>query len=331
MRILTLFVALFSLLGVPMQTAAQSNALLDIKEWEVPWRGSRPRDPFVESGDSVWFVGQVGDYLAHLTPSTGAMTRVDLEPGTGPHNLIVGEDGKIWFAGNRRGYIGVFDPITQSIEKINMPDRRAGDPHTLIFGQTGDIWFTVQQGNFVGRLDPQSRSVTLISVPTRNALPYGIADAPDGTIWVALLGTSKLASVDPATGVLIEHQLPRTDARPRRVSVTSDGRVWYVDFVGGQLGVLNPTTGIIKEWVLPAGRRARPYGMEVDSQDRIWLVQTGPRPNIFIGFDPARERFINATPIPSGAGSVRHMNYHAPTGSVWFGTDANTVGRAKVE
>jgi len=25
------------------------------------------------------------------------------------------------------------------------------------------------------------------------------------------------------------------------------------------------------------------------------------------------------------------MDYHAPTGTIWFGTDANTIGRAKVK
>jgi virginiamycin B lyase len=97
------------------------------------------------------------------------------------------------------------------------------------------------------------------------------------------------------------------------------------------LGVLEPQNGSIKEWQLPSGRRSRPYGMEVDSNDRLWLVETGPSPNRFVGFDPATEQFIRSTPIPSGAGSVRHMNYHQPSGTIWFGTDANTVGRAIVE
>jgi virginiamycin B lyase len=39
---------------------------------------------------------------------------------------------------------------------------------------------------------------------------------------------------------------------------------------------------------------------------------------------------ISVTEIPSGAGTVRHMDYHAPTSSVWFGTDHETLGRANV-
>jgi virginiamycin B lyase len=68
--------------------------------------------------------------------------------------------------------------------------------------------------------------------------------------------------------------------------------------------------------------------MAIDDQDRIWFVETGPRPNRFVGFDTGTETFISETDIPSGGGSVRHMYYHQPTQSIWFGTDSNMLGRA---
>ena len=111
---------------------------------------------------------------------------------------------------------------------------------------------------------------------------------------------------------------------------TGDGRVYYVDYARGRLGRLDPQTGEVREWVMPSGAGARPYGMAVDAQDRIWFVETGPRPNRLVGFRPDTGAFFSITPIPTGAGSVRHMDYHAPTGTVWFGTDANTIGRARL-
>ncbi len=212
-----------------------------------------------------------------------------------------------------------------------MPDRAARDPHTLAFDGNGALWFTVQGGNFVGRLNPALGSVDLVAVPSRGARPYGIAIAPDGTPWVALFGTPKLASIDPQTLALREHPLPRPEARPRRIGVTSDGRVWYVDHRAGFVGALTPATGAIAEWQLPAGARARPYGMAVDDRDRVWIVETGPSPNTLVGFDPATARFFSETPIPSGAGSVRHMVFDPATGALWFGTDAGTLGRARID
>jgi virginiamycin B lyase len=125
-------------------------------------------------------------------------------------------------------------------------------------------------------------------------------------------------------------ELPNQRARPRRLAVTSDDLVWYVDYARGFLARLDPTTGAIREWAAPGGAAALPYAMTVDDADRLWFVETGPRPNRLVGFDSRTELFFSVTAIPSGGGSVRHMVFHRPTRTIWFGTDANTIGRAHV-
>ncbi len=311
--------------------SSQPGGAVQIDEWSVPYEASRPRDPFAVDGRSVWFVGQRTGYIARLDVADGAFEKVDLPEGEGPHNLIVGSDGIVWYAGNRTGVIGRHDPETGEIEEIAMPDEAARDPHTLIFdADESHIWFTVQGGNFIGRLATDGREVDLIPVLTERARPYGVKLAPDGTVWVALFGTNKLAKVDPETLALTEIDLMRDEARPRRIEVGEDGRVWYVDYAGGRLGVYNPLTGDFAEWPAPSGEGARPYGTAMDDRGRVWFVETGPEPNLFVGFDPATEEFFASAPVPSGGGTVRHMHFHGPTGAVWFGTDANTIGRALV-
>jgi len=304
---------------------------VDIKEWKVPYENSRPRDPFAETADSVWFVGQAAGYVGHLDASTGEIVKYDLPEGEGPHNLIVGKDGVVWYAGNRTGVIGRFDPQTKEIEEIAMPDAAARDPHTLVFDEgEKNIWFTVQGGNFMGRLNIESRKVDLVRSKTERSRPYGIKIAPDGSVWVALFGTSKLARIDADTLELTEIDLPREQARPRRLEIISDGRVFYGDYAKGVLGAYDPQSGAFKEWPMPQGADARPYGMATDADDRIWMVATGVAPNLLVGFDPHTEKYISETAIPSGGGSVRHMHFHAPSGAIWFGTDTNYVGRALV-
>jgi len=305
---------------------------LDIKEWEVPYERSVPRDPFAESATSVWFVGQGGGYLANLDAESGEFTRIPLKEGSGPHNLIVGSDGAVWYAGNLNRLIGRYDPATAAIEEIAMPDEAARDPHTLIFDEDEKhIWFTVQHGNMMGRLDVGSRSVDLISSRTPGSRPYGIKLAPDGSVWVVLFGSNKLARIDRNTLEHDEIELPHADSRPRRLEVLEDGRVWYVDYSRGSLGVYNPTDESFGEWPLPQGERSLPYGMASDSSGKLWMVASGVQPNVFLGFDPATESFFSETEIESGGGTIRHMHYHEPSGTVWFGTDTNFVGRAVVE
>ncbi len=305
---------------------------LDIREWQVPYEESRPRDPFAETESSVWFVGQRTGYLAHLDANSGEFTQVPLKEGSGPHNLIVGSDGIVWYAGNRNRLIGRYDPQSGDIEEIMMPDEEARDPHTLVFDANEEnIWFTVQGGNMMGRLNIETRKVDLLKSRTERSRPYGIKMAPDGSVWVVLFGSNRLAHIDPGTMTHEEIEIPRPEARPRRMEVTADGNVWYVDYAMGVLGRYNPADESFAEWQMPQGEGARPYGMASDSRGRLWMVATGVQPNVFVGFDPATEEFFNATEVGSGGGTIRHMHYHEPSGAVWFGTDTNYVGRAIVE
>ena len=325
LKIVAIAAAIFS-------AATIAAAELDIREWQVPYEESRPRDPYAESESSVWFVGQRSGYLAHLNAATGEFTKVELKDGSGPHNLIVGSDGIVWYAGNRNRLIGRYDPEAKEIEEIMMPDEAARDPHTLIFDRNEEnIWFTVQGGNMMGRLNIATRKVDLIQSRTGGSRPYGIKLAPDDSIWVVLFGTHKLAHIDPLTLEFREIELPRTNARPRRLEVTADGMVWYVDYAQGMLGRYDAEKDAFNEWQMPQGQLAKPYGMASDSRGMLWMVASGVQPNVFIGFNPATEEFINGTEIDSGGGTIRHMHYHEPSGAVWFGTDTNYVGRAIVE
>ena len=310
--------------------AAQADKPPVIKEWPVPWAETRPRDPYLDpTTNRIWFCGQTGDYLAYFVPTTGEFRRYELDPRTGPHNLVVDKQGFVWYSGNLAAHIGRLDPRDGSITKYPMPDPMVRDPHTLIFDRNGDIWFTAQGGNAIGKLTVATGRVQLLMVPTPRARPYGIKLDSRGHPWVVLFGTNKLATVDPATMQLREITLPRAETRPRRMEITLDDRVWYGDYAGGMLGVYDPASGKVREWPLPGGANARPYAMVRDDQDRVWVVETS-RPNRFVSFDSKTEQFSEETLVPSGGGTVRHMVYDAATKSIWFGSDANTIGKAVV-
>lgn len=318
-----------TLFTLPVHAPAQEADELEIREWDVPWDNSRPRDPWVGGPDRIWFVGQTGDYVATLNPESGEFHRFDLEPGTGPHTVI--SDGRgAWYAGNRARHIGLIDPASGEIEKIMMPGDGRGDVHTMDFTSGGDIWFTVQHGNQIGFLETATRTITLYDVPTAQARPYGLVVDGNDRPWVVLFGSHKLATVE-ADGSVTEIDLPRTEARPRRLAVTGDGKVWYVDYADGWLGRYDPASGEIREWRAPGAADARPYAMSADSEGRLWFVETGMLPNRFVGFDPNSERFTAPLAIRSGGGTVRHMVHDPDTRSIWFGTDTHTIGQARLK
>jgi virginiamycin B lyase len=307
-----------------------AGPVVPIKEWTVPWPESRPRDPAVAPDGRIWFVGQVGNYVARLDPATGKFDKFTIDNGTHPHNVIVDPAGNGWYAGNQNGMIGRIDGKTGAVTRFPMPEAAAGDPHTLTFDPAGDIWFTVQNGNFVGHLTTKTGQVRLLKVPTSNARPYGITIDREGRPWIDLFGTNRLASVDPKTMVLTEHALPDPKGRPRRIATTADGAIWYDDFARGYLGRFDPRTAQVKEWPMPGGNSSFPYAMTVDDRDRLWMVETGANPNRLVGFDPKAEKFFSVTPIPSGGGVVRYMVFDRKGNQIWFGTDLNTIGRAEL-
>ena len=312
---------------LPGAVQAESPDGVEITEWEVPWEDTRPRDPWVSGPDRVWFVGQRDDYVGRFDPQSGEFRRYELDAGVGPHTVIADERGA-WYAGNLAQHIGRLDPDSGEIERLTLPGDGMRDVHTMDFASNGDIWFSVPRGNQLGRLAAESREMTLYEVPTQGARPYGLVVDADDRPWSTLFGTHKLATV--TDGQVREIDLPRDDARPRRLAATDDGSIWYVDYVGGYLGRLDPASGAIDEWPTPAGSASRPYAMTADDRGRLWFVETGMQPNRFVGFDPSRETFTEPVEIASGGGTVRHMVFDAESRAIWFGTDANTLGRARL-
>src|SRR6058998_1277694 len=117
-RARSLSVASLALLSaLPGGAFAQDNSLAP-KEWTVPWERTRPRDPIMDQSGRVWFVGQVGNYVAYLDSKTGEFKRYQIEDGTMPHNINLDERGGVWFTGNRNGKLYSIDPATGRLTPI---------------------------------------------------------------------------------------------------------------------------------------------------------------------------------------------------------------------
>jgi virginiamycin B lyase len=193
----------------------------------------------------------------------------------------------------------------------------------MTFDGQGNIWFTSQGSNRVGRLDMESGEVDLITPWETPSNPYGIVMDDHGNPWVALLRTNMLARIDPNTLELAYFEQATEESRSRRLEWTSDGMAWYVDEPRGYLGRIDTATGEVEEWQTPGGPGSRPYALTKDDQGRLWLSETGPTKQL-VGFDPRTERFFSVNPVSS---NIRNMYFHAQTGTMWFGTDANNIGR----
>jgi virginiamycin B lyase len=326
-----------ALVALPIAATAQpgqsgggrQDPTTDQKHWTVPYENSRPRDPFVDPQGRVWFVGQVGNYVAYLDPESGDFRKFEIEAGTNPHNLVVDAKGTVWFTGNRNGRIVKMDPNTGKLTNYTMPDPTVRDPHTMTFDQNGDAWFTAQGAGVVGKLTVATGQIRLWKLGARSR-PYGIVIDSNGRPWFDEFGTNKIGTIDPRTLELKEYTLPNERSRPRRIAVTSDDVIWYGDFTQGKLGRLDPRTGHIEEFALPSGGASLPYAMAADDQDRIWLAETGVQPNKLVAFDTKSRAWVSSIVVPGTPNTIRHMVFDRKSRELWWGADVNTLGRIKV-
>ena len=301
-----------------------------VKEWKVPWAGTVPRDPFIDQQGRVWFVGQMGNYVARLDPVRGEFKRYEIDTGTYPHDLVVDRHNHVWFTGNRNGRIVHLDPESGKLRTYLIPDTSVHDPHTMIFDARGDAWFTAQNGGVVGKLTVANGSMKLWHLAS-GSRPYGIVLDAKGRPYFDEFGANKIGPIDPVSGELKEYTLPNERTRPRRIAMTADGIVWYGDYTRGYLGRLDPATGKVDEFAMPSGAASLPYAMATDDQDRIWVAETGVQPNTLVAFDTKSKTWVASLPIGTKApNTVRHMVFDKKTRQLWYGSDQNTIGSAKV-
>lgn len=311
-------------------TALVRADTVDIREWLIPWEKSKPGGPFADSSGRVWFASESGNYIANMSPESGEFNRYDLVIGTGPANLVIDAEKNIWFSAKKGRHIGKMNPATGQVTPHNMPERKARDPHSLVLDRGGNVWFSVRESNYIGMVNRASNSVSLIRLQERKMLPTGLIVDVHGVPWAAGAGSNKLLRVNAADMSVSEIALPREKSRPAALATTSDGAVWYADFALGAIGRYNPETMVFTEWPMPGGEDSKPFGITRDRDDRIWVVETGVVPNRFVGFDSASLTFLTETDIPSGAGTVRSLHYRESAGEIWFTTDTNYIGRARI-
>ncbi len=327
---LALSLALAAPAIAPAQSARPGAPASEPKTWQTPWDKTRPRDPYVDQQGRVWFVGQVGNYVAHLDPRTGEFRKYDIEPNTHPHNLVVDAKGMVWFTGNTNGRIVKMDPATGKLTNFHMPDSTVRDPHTMTFDKHGDAWFTAQGAGVVGKLTQADGKIRLWPME-KNSRPYGIwLDSKDQP-WFDLFGTNKIGTIDPKTNEFKAITLPNDRTRPRRIVITSDDAIWYGDYTRGFLGRIDPRTGKVDEYALPSGGVSLPYAMTLDDRGRVWIAETGVQPNRLVAFDPAKKAFTETVTIDAdGPNTIRHMMFDPKSRQIWFGGDANMIGRVQV-
>ena len=154
---------------------------------------------------------------------------------TRPRDPYVAPDGRVWFVGQTGHYAGVLDPATGDSERVDLP--AGAGPHHIIVDSEGVPWYTGNLVGNLGRIDPETREITVFPMPDERAHdPHTAVFDTAGDLWFTVQGGNFIGKFWKATGQVRLVEAPEAQGR------------------GGAMG------------------SSRPYGIEMDSKDRPWVV-----------------------------------------------------------
>lgn len=185
----------------------------------------------VAADDTIWFVEQYANYLAHYFPATRTFHLYPLpvlavpDPSTpgkilhepsAPNDLVLDAQGNLWFTEFNAGMIGRLDPRTGQFRHYVLASSPGKAQGLALYGLTidaqGMVWFTEVSGKRIGRLDPRTGGVRLYTLPAPDIEPMEIAGDHKGNLWVTTFKAGLLLELDPRTGSITRYQASLTSS-----------------------------------------------------------------------------------------------------------------------
>jgi virginiamycin B lyase len=247
----------------------------------------------------------------------------DVEWGGRTRDPAVAPDGKVWFVGQAGNYIAWFDPKTAQFKRFEIEE--GTNPHSINVDSTGIVWYTGNRNGRIGRLDPNGGGLRVIMTGEAKDPHTHVFDGK-GNMWFTSQGSNKIGRLNMKTEKVDLITPSETPSNPYGIVLDPQGNPWVALFRTNTLVRINPATLEVTRFTqanAPGGAGSRPYALTKDDQGRLWFSETGPVKQL-VGFDPKTEKFFSVNPV---SGTIRHMHFHAPTKAMWFGTDANKIGR----
>jgi YVTN family beta-propeller protein len=147
----------------------------------------------IDSGPSgVWVANQGDDTVDRIDPTSGVVTKTNIEVGGQPDGIAVGEHD-VWVANSQDNTVSRVDPFSGDV--ISTVSVGAGPAGIAV--TPAAVWVANSLDLTVSRLDPATGGVTA-TIGVGDG-PSAIAAAGDG-VWVGDQFDATLRRIDPRTG-----------------------------------------------------------------------------------------------------------------------------------
>jgi virginiamycin B lyase len=255
----------------------------------------------------VWFTLESSNRIGRLHNGQFAFVRKEFE-SIEPLGLAVDASGAAWIteAPRQRIVRAAIDGTVASFP-LGTPVARLG---RLVVSPDRTVWFAEPTRASVTQLKPDGQLVHHpVRRATADAVPFGIAIAPDGAVWAALQNADALLRIAP-DGTKSTFDVPIRQSGLTDVAVGTDGAVWFLAAGANKIGryaggrfeafdVPSPNAGltalavapdgaawfsalrahrigrvhhgVVTEFALPR-EHARPIAIAVDADNTVWYA-----------------------------------------------------------
>ncbi|WP_448547516.1 Vgb family protein [Thalassotalea fusca] len=325
----------------------------------------------------LWLIAIAFSFWANGTPTNGnlpSLAQVNewhVEWGGRPRDPYVAPDGSIWFCGQSGNYIARFDPQTEKMTRIILPE--GAHPHNLIIDVQGNVWYAGNRDAHIGKLLPNANKPVIFPMPTAITDPHTLVFNHQQQIWFTAQHSNVVGLIDPKTGEVVSIPIPLNNARPYGIVVDKSNRPWTVLFGTHYLLYVNPESFESHLVEIPR-KNARPRRLAISQKNHVWYVDYSG--NKLGKYDPKQQKF-SEWPLPSGSdsrpygmtidnkdrlwiaetgvspnrvvvfdtqlekfisstpipsgGAIRHMIFDQERGLVWFGVDTGYLGNISMK
>lgn len=253
-------------------------------------------------------------------------------PGSLPHDLVNGPDGRIWITGFLSDELWALSPESGVIERFSVDDSADvnAQPRALEFDAQGILWLVNGGTESVLRFDPSTGNYKVAPVAM---YAHSIDLGPDGGVWVNdyFAAKERLAHIDAESlnvSIIPVPPAGRPDTEglplPYGLQVDSVGRVYSTQLAANTLARYDSRTKVGTLFEMPV-LNSGPRRPGLDADDRIWIPEfnTGS----LALFDPGTEKFSRVQ-IGSTAVGLYDVEVNQANGDVWAtGSLASTLIR----
>jgi len=305
--ILVTLVTLFALADQPA-TAAEPT-------WfDLEATDSFPQGLAAGPDGMTWVANRFAAEIDRVAPN-GSQSRISLESGVDPYDIVRGPDGAMWFTEHNGSRIG---RLTTGGDLSEFYLRDRSTPTGITVGPDGALWFAQRGVSAIGRITTDGE-ITEWPTITPKAAPLSITTGPDGALWFTLTTVNAIGRIT-VDGVMTEIPLPSPAHGPQWITLGPDGALWFTARVTNTI-VRMTGGGEITEYPVPTAD-AGVNGITVGLDGALWFTESSADAvgRITLGGQIAE--------IPLGEGVSPTGIASGPDGAIWFSAPGtNRVGR----